>query len=190
MADMGDSSFQLRGASATPAPSLCRLHARFARNFPPAAAAMLKIPIQMHLSGVEPTGAAQLADECGHWPCFALRLTGPSGDPAVLLASLRGDFAFAMIDRLLGSTDDHVYIPHRPPTALERAVLGRAADLAAAVLLEATGLESHTLARAADAEPGDSPLYQVRFAAAAAGNRGELVFALPQIGRASCRERV
>lgn len=187
--------------------ALAQLHQRFSRLWASAATAIFKLPVELRLSGMGVGGMEQIGESLVGWPGWRLVLrperapgggescearderaaSDDAGAPATASGAFHigfsGDFAFAMVDRLLGSRDAQPHVPDRAATALERSLLSRAADMTAAVLLEVLGggrwsLRREAASEAAASSPAEGPMTIMLFSARAACCDGTLMLAV------------
>ena len=133
----------------------------FARDLAAAVQSLLGWPVRIRLLGVsefDRSGSGQSLDEptC----CFTLEAAAVTDKPATPSAgqspacvaagwlAFAPQIAFAILDRLLGSTGKQVYIPSRPLTSVERRLMRRVVALAAGIveklITEAQGRQRET----------------------------------------------
>jgi len=136
----------------------------FVESFTAAARKLLGDELRIRPDEVKWSRLGDFLTCCGGPRCYrrlATEAPGPAGregvpDTLVHLV-LSPPAAYAMIDRLLGGSGGQIYVPDRPATGIERQLMRRMSDLAAAAVCSAwPGRE--TLKLRADDDSPDQPM--------------------------------
>lgn len=122
----------LRALRAMHEPIASALAARLSR--------LLNHAIAVRLADIDATTHLQFVNSLER-PTFVCRL-GAGESPHKLALEFNYSILYPLLDRLLGGdpTAQHFYIPHRPPTAIERRLAARVVDTAVGALVAGWGM--------------------------------------------------
>lgn len=110
------------------------IHEGFARNLGASLSGFLRTIIEIRVANIEQLTYAEFTRSLPNPTSFnLLEAEGITGQLCLEMSPL---IIFPIVDRLLGGSNDEVFIPQRPLTAIEQRLVGRLTDRALAHLTE------------------------------------------------------